>query len=208
MLFGHNTNVNVGAIVVHVQTEDRGEAHALIDTTVYWRGQVLHRRTNSYLDLLPLDEQKQEALKVRLDQQHHTIVEEVRSGALQLPAPLETSAPAPGASARTPESAIAVELVNARSWLAGKRATLQLAVRRSDTGNAIEGALVRARIEGAAERAEFSAKTASDGMAQLGFDMPKLVGAELALVIEASSGKARGHLRFQLRAKPKAPVAG
>lgn len=208
MLFGHNTNVSVGAIVVHVQTEDRGEAHALIDTTVYWRGQVLHRRTNSYLDLLPLDEQKQEALKVRLDQQHHTIVEEVRSGALQLPAPLETSAPAGGATARMPEPAITLVLVNARSWLAGKRATLQLAVRRSDTGNAIEGARVTARMEGAAEHTEFSTQTGSDGMAQLGFDMPKLVGAEPALVIEASSGKVRGHLRFQLRAKPKAPVAG
>ena len=55
MLFGHNSNVTVGADTVHVQTEDRGANHAFIDTTVHWQGRVLHRRTNNYQDLLPLD---------------------------------------------------------------------------------------------------------------------------------------------------------
>jgi len=36
MLFGHNTNVNVGDTTYHVQTEDRGATNALIDTTVYF----------------------------------------------------------------------------------------------------------------------------------------------------------------------------
>jgi hypothetical protein len=29
MLFGHNTNVTVGDVTYHVQTEDRGSSHAL-----------------------------------------------------------------------------------------------------------------------------------------------------------------------------------
>jgi hypothetical protein len=37
MLFGHNTNVTVSGTAYHVQTEDRGISHALIDTTVYFR---------------------------------------------------------------------------------------------------------------------------------------------------------------------------
>lgn len=204
MLSGHNNNVNVGAIAFHVQTEDRGAPHALIDTTVYWRGRVLHRRTYSYLDLLPLDPEKEKALRLRLDQQHSETIEELRSGTLRLPAlpdHAESTAPTPGL-------ALGLELVNARSWLAGKRATLQVAVRRSDTEDLIEGAHVRARMEGAAEHTEVSASTGSDGMAQLGFDMPRLTGAEPALVIEASYGQVRGHLRFHLRAKPQTPVAG
>ena len=55
MVFGHNTNIKMGAVTFHVQTEDRGEAHALLDTTVYFHGRVLHRRTNNYYDLMPLD---------------------------------------------------------------------------------------------------------------------------------------------------------
>jgi hypothetical protein len=37
--------------------------------------------------------------------------------------------------------------------------------------------------------------------------MPKLASADAALVIEASKGNARGHLRFQLRSKPRVPSA-
>jgi hypothetical protein len=37
--------------------------------------------------------------------------------------------------------------------------------------------------------------------------MPKLSGPEPALVIEAFDGDAKGHLRFQLRARPKVPAA-
>jgi hypothetical protein len=62
MVFGHNSNLKLGNVTLHVQTEDRGVAHALLDTTVYYRGRVLHRRTNIYFDLLPLDDDRQTAL--------------------------------------------------------------------------------------------------------------------------------------------------
>jgi cytidylate kinase len=67
MVFGHNSNVKVGMHTFHVQTEDRGVNHALIDTTVYYRGRVLHRRTNNYFDLLPMNEDREEALRLRVD---------------------------------------------------------------------------------------------------------------------------------------------
>src|SRR5258708_21337472 len=87
MLFGHNTNVQAGDTTYHVQTEDRGTATALIDTTVYFRGRVLHRRTNNYFDLLPLNPDSERALKQRLDEQHRAVVEELRTGALHLALP-------------------------------------------------------------------------------------------------------------------------
>ena len=43
--------------------------------------------------------------------------------------------------------------------------------------------------------------------AQLEFDMPRVSGADPALVIEAMHGDAKGHLRFQLKARPKVPAA-
>jgi hypothetical protein len=87
VLFGHNTNVSVGGITFHVQTEDRGIANALIDTTVHCRGRVMHRRTNNYFDLLPLDSAREHALRQRIDHQHHAVLEEMRSGKLHLPPP-------------------------------------------------------------------------------------------------------------------------
>lgn len=208
MLFGHNTNVVVAGITYHVQTEDRGAGHALIDTTVYFHGRVLHRRTNHYQDLLPLDPKREHALKLRVNEQHRTVVEELRSGALQIALPPDGNNAAPKATppADAWQRHLHPELVNAKTWLAGKRAFLQIVV-RDQAQKGVEGAKVTAKVEGAAQRAEFSAETGPFGNAQLEFDMPQLAGGDVALVIETSKGNAHGHLRFHLRARPHVPRA-
>jgi len=215
MLFGHNTDVKVGESVYHVQTEDRGTANALIDTTVYCRGRVLHRRTNNYIDLLPLDTGREELLRKRIDDQHRAVTEEIRSGALHLvppPLPVQEKAASKNAdsvahSSASPAPPLALELINAKNWLAGKRANLHVAVRKKQNGEAIAGALVTARIDGAAEVTEFSTETGADGQARLEFDMPRIAGAEPALVIEASQADSKGQLKFQLKARPRVPTA-
>src|SRR5271170_2994603 len=157
MLFGHNSNVTVSGMVIHVQTEDRGMHSAMIDTTVYNRGRVLHRRTQSYSDLLPLDADREQALKLRVDDQHATVMQELRSGVLAVPlptpppaplaAPPQPSAPPPPAQA----TALTVDLLNPRTWLASKQATLYLVARNKETGLVAVGARVTARVQGAAE---------------------------------------------------------
>ncbi len=208
MLFGHNSNVKAGGTTYHVQTEDRGATNALIDTTVYFRGRVLHRRTNNYFDLLPLNTDSEQALKQRLDEQHRAVVEELRTGTLHLALPHDEKdsalAAAPGSAAA--HKVLLLELINAKSWLSGKRALLQVAV-RNQTNQAVEGARVTARVDGAAETSEYSSETGPFGHAQFEFDMPRLAGADPVLLIEALHGNARGHLRFQLRTKPRVPSA-
>jgi hypothetical protein len=217
MLFGHNTNVTVNGMVIHVQTEDRGTNSALIDTTVYHRGRVLHRRTNSYSDLLPLDPDRGAALKIRLDDQHRTVLDELRSGALHVallvtapaPAPAPVTPPQPAAKIPAEQQrALSVDLLNPRTWLTGKHAALYLVVSQKDGGAPAVGVGVTARVEGAAEPVQVSGQTNADGHAQLAFDMPRPASEEVALVIDAILGEARGHLRFHLRAKPKVPAAG
>jgi hypothetical protein len=209
MLFGHNTNVNVGDTTYHVQTEDRGATNALIDTTVYFRGRVLHRRTNNYFDLLPLNSNSEQALKRRLDQQHGAVIEELRGGRLLLPLPQETKAPAEASvsNAASVPKVLTLVLINSKTWLAGKRATLDVSVQNRESGEALNHARIVARIEGAADSNEFKTETGIDGRALLEFDMPRIAGAEPALVIEAFDGDAKGHLRFQLRARPKVPAS-
>ena len=206
MVFGHNTNLKLGSNTLHVQTEDRGAAHALIDTTVYYQGRVLHRRTNNYHDLLPMNEDNQQALKLRVDEQHRTVLDAIRSGELPLAIPQATSA-----SAEKPSAAIAeppkliLELLNARTWLAGKQATLHVAV-KEESGANIPGANVSAEIEGSAGHSSYSSQTGEDGQATIHFEMPKLTGGEPALVIRAETKKSNALLRFSLRAKPRVPA--
>ena len=208
MAFGHNSNVTVAGDTYHVQTEERGAAHALIDTTVYLRGRVLHRRTNSFQDLLPLNADREQALKLRVDTQHRRVVDEIRSRKLRLTTGDDAQAAAPGASSSS-EGALALhlELLNAKTWISGKHALLQIAV-NDHANQPVERATVMARVEGAAKPAAFSSATNLLGRTKIEFDMPAMVGPEVALVVEASKGKARGHLRFQLRAKPRVPSAG
>ena len=110
MLFGHNTDVKVGETVYHLQTEDRGTASALIDTTVYCRGRVLHRRTNNYFDLLPLDSAREESLKKRIAEQHRSVGEEIRSGALRLMPPPPSTQEFPPAQKPAPAPLLQMRL--------------------------------------------------------------------------------------------------
>ena len=218
MIFGHNTNVNLGLVKYHVQTEDAGVASALIDTTVYCGGRVLHRRINNYLDLLPLNPDREVALKLRLTEQHRQVLEEIRSGELYLTPPthpvsspsavVNKSADSPAreknAAAEWSEP-LSLELVNAKTWLSGKRVTLHLRI-TDRFASPVGAAKVTASVSGAAEPSNFSAESASDGEAHLAFDMPRLNDSNAALLIEALHGSAKGQLRFQLRAKQRVPV--
>ena len=216
MLFGHNTNVTVGDTLYHIQTEDRGVTRAVIDTTVYCAGQVVQRRTSNYFDLVPLNTAREEKLTARLNAQHHAVLEELRGGTLQFSTGAPRKSAAGSRSAADPRplakptqsTTLAIELVNARDWLSGRRATLQLAVKDGSTGAGVSGARVSARIDGAAQPGEFSTATGTQGQARLAFDMPRLGGPDAALVIAAQHGEARGQLRFQLRTKPKVPATG
>jgi len=218
MLFGHNSNVKTGEKTYHVQTEDRGTHTALIDTTVYLQGRVMHRYTTKYSDLLPLDAGGEEKLKQRVDAQHQSIVAQIRAGTLALGA---SGAPRPGtlaparpiaapprqaAPAHATASVLKLELINPRTWLNGKHAMLQVAV-RSQSGEGTDGAIVTTKIEGAATAAEFSTVSDSSGNARFEFEMPPLANAEAAVVIEAFKGAATGKLRFALRFKPRVPSA-
>ncbi|MGB7435230.1 MAG: hypothetical protein WBR26_14965 [Candidatus Acidiferrum sp.] len=209
MIFGHNTNLKVDNVTFHVQTEDRGEAHGLLDTTVYYRGRVLHRRTNAYFDLLPLDEDRLQALRLRLEDQHRTVIDEIRSGDLQLAVPSEPTADQQSALAHRDEahspgepSFLALELINAHSWLAGKHAKLELAL-RNQSGEPVLGAQIRVEIEGSENGAPLHSETGSQGLAHIEFEMPRITAPQAALVIYAENHTAKCHLRFALKAKPR-----
>ena len=109
MIFGYNTDVKTEDVVYHVQTEDRGEKHPVIDSVIYMKGRIVDRRRTSYQPGETTPDQLQEMVKG----QHRELVEAIRGGTYvppeQAPAPTAAAAekhqaPAPAAAAEKQQS--------------------------------------------------------------------------------------------------------
>ena len=197
---GFNTNVQVGERVFHVQTEFRGRTHAKIDTAVYFEGLVIHRQSTPYADggATGNDAERRQAV----EQQHRGMIESLRTGSLQIDEN-ELSRIAKSHTAR----AIAVTLLNSSAWLSGGFADLKIAVHdRKRHGVAVPGARVEAGFEGVNSGEIHHAITDSEGHAGIRFALPPGGIAGAALVIRAISPAGEDEIRFQLRAKSKAPA--
>lgn len=192
---GFNSKLQVGQDSYDVQTEDHTGSH-LIDTLVLHRGRVVYRHSTSYEDLAAAGLTDQAILRARVEKQHRDILEALREGVLSL------EKPAP-ASPSHKDGAIAVKLLNARSWLDAGRVSLDIAVLSKAAGQPLTGAEVEAFIEdGAAAPKSHFGRTDSEGRASLHFPFPALAEPALAaLVIRARAADAQGELRYHLKAK-------
>ena len=202
MNFGFNSNVRVGTVEYHVQTEDRGPSHPFLDTIVYVAGRVVHKRSTSYQDLTDgtaKGEALEELLHERLSQQHRDVMAQLEAGALHLS--VAGGAPAEVASAASSEG-LDIHLLNAKSWLASGNATLEVELRQKGSAKAIGGAEIAAFLEGEADRATSShASTDAKGRATLKFPWPATIAEGTALVIRATTGVLHGELRFLVKAR-------
>ena len=195
MIFGFNTDLRVGNAVYHVQTEDRGDVNPVIDTTIYAKGRILHRRVNSYKDFRESPEFNPTSLRERLEVQHRAIIDELRSGALVLEAP-------PAAAPTPAPAGIQVQLLNPGSWLAAGTATLKLEVKSKGSGKAVSESAIQVTVTGAKGPVEFTTVTNSAGHAELVFPLPRMGPGGTDLVIRAKSSAGEDEIRYSL--KPKA----
>jgi hypothetical protein len=198
MSSGFNTDVQIGSEVFHVQTEDRGPAHPVIDTVVYQSGRVLHRRSSNYRHFAESEEFNHEGLRDRVEEQHRSVIEDLRSGALE---PQIAAA----ATQDGRPSGIQMQLMNPSSWLTGGHIFLDVElVRRADRGPQ-PGVEVEAFIDGAIEDRRHSETTDSQGRARLRFSLPPLGKGDLTLVIRAATPNGNDELRFAMRSRAKNP---
>jgi hypothetical protein len=191
MSLGFNSNVQVGSAVYHVQTEDCGLNHPFVDTVVLCGGQVLHRRSASYRDLLGGPALDETALRTRIEQQHREVLEALRAGSLRLE--------------EDRQAAIIVKLCNPASWLVAGQATLEVEVLSRTRGEPVAGASVSVSIEGAdGAKPECAAQTGADGRAWLRFPMPSVTQqAVAALVIRARGAHAQDQVRYRLKPRTR-----
>jgi hypothetical protein len=195
---GFNTDVRVGEQVFHVQTEDRGPSHPVIDTAIYQQGRVLHRRTTSYAHLTLSVEFSDATLRERVEQQHRGVIEELRSGALsaEIAAAAEKAA-RPGG--------IRIELRNPKSWLSAGNISLDVEILSRADNKPQSGVLVEAAVEGALRDRQHTATTDDQGRARIHFPLPPLGKGDLALVIRAQTDLANDEIRFSMRSRQKEP---
>jgi hypothetical protein len=195
LIFGFNTDIKVGDAVYHIQTEDRGPSNPVIDSTIYARGRILHRRANSYKELRESPEFSDALLRERLEQQHRGIIEELRTGALALDHP--DAKP----KTETAPAGIHVQLLNPATWLSAGTASLEIEVSEKNGSSKVSGAQVEVVLAGAKGPVQFGATTSAEGRATLTFPMPRLGGGGLELVIRATAPGGTDEIRYALKPK-------
>jgi hypothetical protein len=196
MSSGFNTDVRLGDQGFHVQTEDRGPLHPVIDTTVYQHGRVIHRRSCHYGHFADSAEFSAEGLQERVEEQHRVIIEELRDGTL-------SAEIAAAALQQDRASGIQVQLLNPQSWLSAGNVKLDVEIlRRADRLPQV-GAEVEAAIEGASVDSRHIGRSDDQGRVRIEFPLPPLGKGDLALVILARADAAKDEIRFNMRSRLK-----
>jgi hypothetical protein len=208
MSSGFNTDVRVGDQIFHIQTEDRGPSHPVIDTAVYQNGRVLLRRSSNYQEFADSAEFSPEGVRQRVEEQHRAVIQDLRSGAIAVPAPAVAppvgDAPAsqgPGKPKSVGE--IQVQLLNPQSWLSAGRVSLDLEILRRSDRQPWPGAAIEAMIEGSASQDCHKGTSDDQGRARIQFPLPALGKGDLTLVILASADGDRDEVRFAMRSRDK-----
>lgn len=198
MVFGFNTDLKIGTTVYHVQTEDRGAANPVIDTTIYSKGHILHRRVTSYRELIGTPGFNDDVLRKKLEEQHRLIIDELRAGKLQLEAP-----PTPPAAKAPAPTGVEIQLLNPGSWLSAGTATLQIEVRSRASKQPLGDAKVQVSLEGISGPVNFAGTTDAQGRATLTFPMPRLGPGGTEVIIRGTAGGAEDEIRYSLRPKAR-----
>jgi hypothetical protein len=79
MITGYNTDVRYSDLVLHVQTEDKGQSNPFIESLIYHRGQVVVAKRASYADLLE-EGKGNDAIMAFMDHQHRLMIKAIQAG--------------------------------------------------------------------------------------------------------------------------------
>jgi hypothetical protein len=80
---GFNSNVERDGQVYHVQTEDMGVGHAVVETRVYSGGQVVAAVEHSYADLADSPDYSQDRILQRMREQHQSLIRGLETGSVE-----------------------------------------------------------------------------------------------------------------------------
>jgi hypothetical protein len=228
MITGYNTDVKYGDIVLHVQTEDKGEGNPFIESLIYFGGQVVVAKRASYADKLQSG-RKVEEVTALMEHQHRAMMKAIQAGKfddkirlyvpdkarLKPSADLDTSDGFDLADegGRTLDQVILEYLTSEAEQeqlvlameedvelAAGASAVATLRTRSSKSGDPITGARVTVKMISTfgGPRVLGSGETDGDGLLALAVDIPAVDRGTAALIITATSAIGQAELKHLL----------
>lgn len=231
MITGFNTDVKHNNRVFHIQTEDKGDSSAYIESLVYVGGEILATRKTSYEELLKSGRDDR-AVQDLMEQQHRTMIAAIQrgrfdgpNGSLLVPEgmsagsgadPEETASGSASAGDRTLDQVIleylAAELNHDQidctftptpEFVSGREAALKLRAHSSPSNQPVPGASVQIRILSTVAKPAvvFQGKTTSDGSCPVSFRVPEYEEGAAAAVIRVSSPIGSTEFKFPVRRK-------
>jgi len=218
--FGFNSDLKLGDLVLHVQTEDRRPRVPMLDTTVYAGGRVVFRRKTNYEERMKEAGFDDQTVRNLLEEQHRAVLEGLRSGEIPVelfpppgmtrtgtttvggPEVQEAARAAVAMMAAAPAAhPVKVLLTNPTSWLNAGSARLLIEVHAREPERPIADAVVEVSFEGAQRPFVFKTITDAEGRAEVGFPLPKFGAGGASMVIRASCVAGRDEIRYSLRPK-------
>jgi len=196
MIFGFNTDVVGKDGSYHVQTEDRGVKHPVIDSIIYMGGgKIVDRRRTEYEPAEVTPKQIEEMVR----KQHKELVDAIRSGTYVRPANAEER---PLAASPAPEAngpGYVINLLNADDLSLDGQLCFDLAVRENGRSDPPPGVTLEARwiVRGAAPETR-TVDLGSDGRAGVVVPLPA-TEAEALLVVRAKGPGGEEFSKFRAR---------
>jgi len=166
MIFGFNTDVKQGDTLYHVQSEAR-KADLLLQTMVFVQGHCIGKYASSYAEQVGNPGFSEEHIHDLLKRQHREVLDVVKAGSIEQFFRAQTEIrDAEGES-------LAVTWLNSNEAPVAQKLTMRLLI--SDSGAAVDGALVTSRLQQPAGVPIHSqAVTEDDGRAEIELNLAEL----------------------------------
>jgi hypothetical protein len=195
MIFGFNTDVKHGDTIYHVQSEAR-KADLLLQTMVFVRGHCIGKYASSYAEQVGNPGFSEEHIHSLLKNQHREVIDVVKAGSVDQFFRGQTEIrDAEGES-------LAVTWLNANEPPVAQKLTMRLLV--SDSGAAVDGALVTSRLQHPAGVPIHSqAVTEGDGHAEIELNLSELdrTVRDPVVFVRATHGERSVTRKYRLKAE-------
>lgn len=194
MIFGFNTDVKYADKLYHVQSEAR-KADLLLQTMVFVRGHCIGKYASSYAEEVSNPGFSEEHMHDLLKDQHREIVESVKAGSIEQFFRDQTEIRDVGGNT------LALTWLNSDELPIEQRLPMRLLV--TESGNAVDGALVTSRLQyPAGVPIHSQAVTESDGCAELELDLKAVESpqANAVVFVRATSGEKSVTRKYRLKA--------
>jgi len=215
MITGYNTDVRHGNRIFHVQTEDKGLGNPKIETLIYVGGEILDSYRSAYEDLLASGQPPETTIQSRMDEQHKTVIRDIKNGKYDSTPPEGELAEQQVFSDRPLDQAIleylqhegdvdTLELVSdaAMKPTFGTAFPFKIKARLCISQNPVPGAEVTIRMVSSLKKATLllSGKTSAEGIFQGTVDVPPSQPGHCALLIGCSSDAGSDEMRVVITA--------